>query len=218
MKEAEKKDMKGTDEMQDEKLQTDLKDESLETEKTSDVCEEKEQSPEEQIDCLVKENAELKDQYLRKLADFDNYRKRMIKEKQDAIDYANTNLISDLLTTLDDFDRAIQAASKDANEGEKNAEKKEKKSKEAENSILEGLRLMHKQMLSMLENKYNLQPFGLAGEAYDHDKHEAIGSMQMPVAEPVLAEVYLKGYLLKERVLRPAKVMVHMPDGTKTEE
>ena len=78
MKEAEKKDMKGTDEMQDEKLQTDLKDESLETEKTSDVCEEKEQSPEEQIDCLVKENAELKDQYLRKLADFDNYRKRMI--------------------------------------------------------------------------------------------------------------------------------------------
>ena len=150
---------------------------------------------------------------MRKLAEFDNYRKRMIKEKQEAIDYANTNLLTDLLTTLDDFDRAIQAASKDSSE-----DGKEKKNKQAESSILEGLRLMNKQMLSMLENKYNLLPFGLAGEAYDHDKHEAIGSMQMPVAEPVLAEVYLKGYQLKERVLRPAKVMVHMPDGTKNEE
>lgn len=218
MEEAEKKDTMATEELQDEKLQVDVKEESPVANEASEECEEKEQSAEEQIICLEKENAELKDQYLRKLADFDNYRKRMIKEKQEAIDYANTNLISDLLTTLDDFDRAIQAASQESNEGEKNTEKKEKKNKQGENSILEGLRLMNKQMLSMLENKYNLQPFGLAGEAYDHDKHEAIGSMQMPVAEPVLAEVYLKGYLLKERVLRPAKVMVHMPDGTKTEE
>lgn len=217
MKEAEKKDKKAVEQdevetlKKDEDLQNELNEEEIREKEVSETCEKEEKTLEEELECLKKENADLKDQYLRKLAEFDNYRKRMIKEKQEAIDYANTNLLLDLLTTLDDFDRAIQAASQNSGE-EKKGDKKQ-----AEASILEGLCLMNKQMLSMLENKYNLLPFGKAGEAYDHDRHEAIGSMQMPVAEPVLAEVYLKGYLLKDRVIRPAKVMVHMPDGTETE-
>ena len=69
----------------------------------------------------------------------------------------------------------------------------------------------------MLGNKYNLVGFGEKGDVYDHDKHEAIASSPAPVKEPICAEVYLKGYMLKDRILRPAKVMVHMPDGSVTE-
>ena len=155
-----------------------------------------EKSVQDSIEELKKENAELKDQYLRKLADFDNYRKRMIKEKQDAIDFANTNLLKDLVTVLDDFDRALSASS------------------DEENPVVQGIVMINKQLRSMLDVKYNLVAYGEKGDEFDHDKHEAIATNQAPVAEPVCAEVYLKGYSLKDRVVRPAKVMVHMPDGT----
>lgn len=160
---------------------------------------EKEKTPQETIIELQKENTELKDQYLRKLADFDNYRKRMIREKQDAIDFANTNLLKDLVSVLDDFDRALRSVAEGAEE---------------KNPVLQGVEMIHKQMKAMLESKYNLSAFGEKGDAFDHDKHEAIATNQAPVSAPVCAEVYLNGYMLKDRVIRAAKVMVHMPDGT----
>lgn len=163
-------------------------------EKLTDSTEEK--TAQETIDDLQKENAELKDQYLRKLADFDNYRKRMIKEKQEAIDFANTSLLKDLLTILDDFDRALSA------------------SKDEDDPVVQGIVMINKQMRSMLDIKYNLVAYCEPGDEFDHDKHEAIATNQAPVAEPICAEVYLKGYMLKDRVVRPAKVMVHMPDGS----
>lgn len=165
--------------------------------------EKKEPTPEEKIAELEKANAELKDQYLRKCADFDNYRKRMIREKQDAFDFANTNLLTDLITILDDFDRALVA-------GKSTDEKAVVDLK----PVVDGISMINKQLRSMLENKYNLTAYGNAGDVFNHDLHEAIGSAQAPVAEPVCAEVYLKGYKLKERVIRPAKVMVNMPDGS----
>lgn len=171
--------------------------ESTTAEKTEEVVE---KTLEEKFADLQNENAELKNQYLRKVADFDNYRKRMIREKQDAFDYANTNLLTDLIGILDDFDRALAVAPQ--NESAEIV------------GFVDGVKMINKQLVGMLESKYNLACYGVAGDAFDHDKHEAIGSVQMPVAEPVCSEVYLKGYMLKERVIRPAKVMVHMPDGT----
>lgn len=162
-----------------------------------------EQTPEQQIEALQKENAELKDQYLRKCADFDNYRKRMLREKQEAFDYANTNLLTDLIAVLDDFDRAL-AAGQAAKDG-----------KEADlKPVVDGIKMINKQLRGLLEAKYNLSTYGEKGDAFDHDLHEAIASNPAPVAEPVCAEVYLKGYKLKDRVIRPAKVMVNMPDGS----
>ena len=73
-------------------------------------AEEKISEFEKQIDGLKKENADLKDQVLRRAADFDNYRKRAIQEKQEAFDFANTNLLKDLLESLDNFDRTVEAA------------------------------------------------------------------------------------------------------------
>lgn len=153
---------------------------------------------ERQIEELEKKNAELQDQYIRKVADFDNYRKRMIREKQDAFDYANTNLLSDLLESLDNFDRALDSA--------RNATDVQ--------SVVDGVQMTKNQLVSMLENKYNLVAYGQKGDVFDPNIHEAIGSSSGPVAEPVCLEVYLKGYKLKERVIRHAKVMVQMPDGS----
>ena len=161
-------------------------------------AEEKIAELEKQIDELKKANADLKDQVLRRAADFDNYRKRAIQEKQEAFDFANTNLLKDLLESLDNFDRTVEAAATATDP----------------KSIADGVTMINKSLISMLENKYNLVSYGVAGDAFDPDIHEAIGSSQDPVASPVLKVVYLKGYKLKDRVIRHAKVMVSMPDGT----
>ncbi len=153
---------------------------------------------EKKVAALEKERDEFKDQYLRKTADFDNYRKRMIKEKQDAFDYANTSLLKDLLDSLDNFDRTVEAASSSTDA----------------KSIADGVTMINKGLVSMLENKYNLVAYGKVGDPFDPDIHEAIGKSDDPVPEPMIKAVYLKGYKLKDRVIRHAKVMVSMPDGT----
>ncbi|MGL4987446.1 MAG: nucleotide exchange factor GrpE [Treponemataceae bacterium] len=146
-------------------------------------------------DDIEKKYAELKNAYLLKAADFDNYRKRMIKEKQEAFDYANTAILTDLITILDDFDRGLVAAN-DAQEVK---------------SVVEGIHMINKQMYGVLESKYNLAAYGEVGDAFDPNIHEALSSTPADVEEPICAEIYLKGYKLKERVIRPAKVMVNMP-------
>lgn len=161
----------------------------------SDAESEKELTPEEKIAALEAENAKLKEEVLRRAADFENYRKRAIQEKQEAFDYANTNLLKDLLESLDNFDRTVEAAATATDP----------------KSIAEGVSMINKSLISMLENKYNLVGYGAVGEPFDPDIHEAIGKADEDVAEPTLKAVYLKGYKLKERVIRHAKVMVSMP-------
>lgn len=163
-----------------------------------DVAKDKIAELQKQIETLTSENANLNDQVLRRVADFDNYRKRMIQEKQDAFDYANTNLLKDLLDSLDNFDRTVEAASTATDP----------------KSIADGVKMINKSLVTMLEDKYNLVAYGQEGDSFNPDIHEAIGSSNDPVAEPVLKAVYLKGYKLKERVIRHAKVMVSMPDGS----
>jgi molecular chaperone GrpE len=158
--------------------------------------EKKELTPEEKIAALEKENADLKDQLLRRAADFDNYRKRMMKEKQDTYDYANAGLLGDLLDSLDNFDRTIDAA-KDAKDAK---------------SIADGIKMINKALVKMLEDKYGLVGYGKEGDEFNPDEHEAIGRMEDEKAKKeTLAQVYLKGYKLKDKVIRHAKVMVKVP-------
>ena len=158
--------------------------------------EKKELTPEEKIAALEKENADLKDQLLRRAADFDNYRKRMLKEKQDTYDYANAGLLADLLDSLDNFDRTIDAA-KDAKDAK---------------SIADGIKMINKALVKMLEDKYGLVGYGKEGDEFNPDEHEAIGRMEDEKAKKeTLAQVYLKGYKLKDKVIRHAKVMVKVP-------
>ncbi len=158
--------------------------------------EEKELTPEEKIEQLEKENAELKDQLLRRAADFDNYRKRMMKEKQETFDYANANLLGDLLDSLDNFDRTLEAA----------ATAKDVK------SVTDGIKMINKGLVKMLEDKYGLVSFGKEGDEFNPDEHEAIGRTEDEKAKKeTLMQVYLKGYKLKDKIIRHAKVMVKVP-------
>lgn len=162
-----------------------------------------EKSAEERIAELEAEKNDLQDKYLRKSADLENYRKRTAKEKQEIFDYANANLLTDLIGVLDDFDRALEAGF-DA-QGKPVADLK---------PVIDGVKMINKQLRSMLENKYDLTVYGEKGDLFDHDKHEAIATDKGAVAESVCSEVYLKGYMLKDRVIRHAKVKVTTPDGS----
>jgi len=168
------------------------------SEAKTDAAEEaaKELTPEEKIAQLEKENADLKDQLLRRAADFDNYRKRMMKEKQETFDYANANLLGDLLDSLDNFDRTVDAA----------ATAKDVK------SVVDGIKMINKGLVKMLEDKYGLVSFGKEGDEFNPDEHEAIGRTEDEKAKKeTLMQVYLKGYKLKEKIIRHAKVMVKVP-------
>ncbi|MDR1908713.1 MAG: nucleotide exchange factor GrpE [Spirochaetaceae bacterium] len=163
-----------------------------------------EQSPEDRIAALEAQAADLRDQYLRKAADFDNYRKRMNREKQDAIEFANQNLILDLIPVIDDFERAIKAAEAAAVQG--TAESKDF------NALYEGISMTEKRLISQLENRWGLKRYDSAGEPFDPNRHEAIMmEKSTEVSEPTVAEDFLKGYTLQDRVIRAAKVKVLMP-------
>ena len=180
----------------EQKAEDSSKEESSEKTEGESKSEEKEETPEEKIAKLEAENAELKDQLLRRAADFDNYRKRMIKEKQETYDYANSALLADLLDSLDNFDRTVDAAATATDP----------------KSIADGIKMINSNLVKMLEDKYGLVGYGAEGDEFNPDEHEAIGRMEDEGAEKeTLAQVYLKGYKLKDRIIRHAKVMVKVP-------
>ena len=157
---------------------------------------EKELSPEEKIAALEKEIADLKTQALYKAAENDNWRKRMMQQKDEAVAYANAALLGDLLDSLDNFDRTLDAA-KDAKDAK---------------SIADGIKMINKSLVKMLEDKYGLVSYGKEGDEFNPDEHEAIGRQEDEKAKKeTLAQVYLKGYKLKDKVIRHAKVMVKVP-------
>lgn len=164
-------------------------------EKTGDNRQ-KPEDPANRIAALEAELTEVRDQYLRKAAEFENFRKRMNREKQEAIDFANQSLLLDLIPVIDDFERAIKSSetSKDYT------------------SFHEGVTMIEKRLVSQLENKWGLKRFESAGTPFDPERHEAIMMDKSPdVSDPMVAEDFLKGYTLKDRVVRSAKVKVLMP-------
>lgn len=163
---------------------------------TTENTEKKEGTPEEKIADLENQIAELKKEALYKAAENDNWRKRMMQQKDEAVAYANASLLSDLLDSLDNFDRTIDAA-KDAKDAK---------------TIADGIKMINKNLVSMLENKYGLASFGKEGDEFNPDEHEAIGRVEdEKVKKETLQQVYLKGYKLNGKIIRHAKVMVSVP-------
>jgi molecular chaperone GrpE len=168
------------------------------------------QSPEEQFACLEAKLAEANDQYLRKAAEFENFRKRMNQEKQSAIDFANQSLLLDIISVIDDFERAIKAAETQREAAGQDAEQ----ISASFNGLYEGISMIEKRLVSQLENKWGLKRFDSAGEPFDPNRHEAIMmEKSSKTSDPVVAEDFIKGYTLKERVVRAAKVKVLMPEN-----
>jgi molecular chaperone GrpE len=161
----------------------------------------REKELEEKIAALEAQLEEGRDQYLRKAADFENFRKRMNREKQEAIDYANQSLLLDLIQIIDDFERAIKAAENMA------------QSSPEFTGFYEGVSMIEKRLSSQLENKWGLKRFDSAGAPFDPNRHEAMMMEKSPeISEPVVKEEYYKGYTLRDRVVRSAKVKVLMPE------
>ena len=150
----------------------------------------------ERINQLEQAVRESNDQLLRKAAEFENSRKRLAREKEESIKYANAALLYDIVPIIDDFERAIQSAadSKDFD------------------AFHTGVSMIEKQMVSMLERNWGLKRFSANGEPFDPEKHEAIAVEETEDYDSeIVLEDYQKGYLLHDRVLRPAKVKVARP-------
>ena len=160
--------------------------------------------PASQLAELEAKLAELNDQYLRKAADFENFRKRMIREKQELTEFANQNLLLDLLPVIDDFERAIKSAQSSP----------AAQSSHDFASFYEGIVMIEKRLSTQLENKWGLKRFDSAGQPFDPMRHEALQMEKAAgITEAVVKEDFVKGYFLKERVLRCAKVKVLMPEN-----
>lgn len=155
-----------------------------------------EQQSEQPVDELGKaqqDAAEWKDKYLRLYAEFDNFRKRSMKEKSEILSTASGELMKELLPIVDDFDRAMQA-----NVGVDNID-----------VVKEGFVLIHSKLYRKLESK-GLKPMEAAGKPFDTDYHEAITQIPAPTPDMVgkVVDEVEKGYLLHEKVLRYAKVVI----------
>jgi len=119
-------------------------------------------------------------------------------------------LLLDIIPVIDDFERAIKAAETQREAAGDDAEK----IAASYDSLHEGISMIEKRLVSQLENKWGLKRYDSAGEPFDPNRHEAIMmEKSADVAEPVVAEDFIKGYALKDRVVRAAKVKVIMPEN-----
>ena len=137
------------------------------------------------------------DRFLRQVAELENFKKRVIREKDEAIRYANENLIKDLLPILDNLERAVDHA-KGGGNGK---------------PLVEGVEMVLKGFLDVL-NKYGVTQISAKGESFDPEKHEAIAQVESQECEPnTVVEEHHKGYYLLDRLLRPSLVtVVKAPD------
>jgi len=145
-----------------------------------------------ELELKEKEVAQNYDNYLRALADLENYKKRASREKSDLIKFGNENLLRDILPIMDSLDRALETATK-SNDFD---------------SFREGLKLVRDQLLCCLE-KYGVEPIPACGQDFDPHMHEAMLEVESDQHEDrKVVDEYERGYLLKGRLLRPSKVSV----------
>ena len=134
-----------------------------------------------------------RDQALRAAADLENYRKRMIREKEEAIRFANAGLLEKLLPILDNFELGLDAARSDT----------------AAKGIVDGFAMVHRQLGDFLVSS-GLQPIDAVGQPFDPKFHEALGhETDAAYAEGVVLRQLRRGYKLSDRLVRPSSVIVN---------
>lgn len=144
---------------------------------------------------LEQEIAELKDQLLRQRAEFENFRRRVTKEKEELREYASIETIRPLLAIVDDFERALAVECADAN-------------------YAKGMTLIHQRLIDALK-KIGVEELTAVGAAFDPNLHHAIDLVKTAdVPENTVLEALQAGYLFKDKLIRPAIVKVAAaPDG-----
>ena len=154
---------------------------------------ENESAEENKIKELEEEVAKEKKEYLFLMAEFDNFRKRTLKEKSEIIKNAGENVLKGLLPIMDDFERGIKAAE---NSGE-------------DNSFVEGVKLIYNKLQKFL-NQNGVKEIDPTDENFDTEKHEAISVVPVPdeSKKGKILDTVEKGYTINDKVLRHAKVVV----------
>ena len=143
---------------------------------------------------LVAERDEAIDRWKRTAADFDNFRKRATREREEYITLANERLVKELLPILDDLERALVAATE-----------------HEEVALEDGVRLVHQSLESLLARQ-GIREIDATG-MFDPHVHEALLSQPSDAAEGSVIDVVQKGYTLGDRVVRPARVVVAAPQN-----
>lgn len=151
----------------------------------------------EAVEAKTREAEAARDRYVRSIAEFDNYRKRAAREREDYVRFAGESLVRELLPVLDNFERALQAARQDP----------------AAAAVTAGVELIQRELLRVLE-RAGVTPFSAVGAPFDPERHEAVA--RVPAAgrpDMTVVDETSRGYLMHGRVLRPAQVTVAMKDA-----
>ncbi|GGA68768.1 protein GrpE [Ornithinibacillus halotolerans] len=164
------------------------------TETTEEVIEEVEvgTNNQDEITKLQQEKDELYERLLRLQAEFDNFKKRSVKEREAERKYKAMDLASELLPAIDNFERALQVEETEANKG-----------------LLEGISMVYRQLLDGLKSQ-GVEVIEAVGKEFDPNVHQAVMQVEDENAESnVVVEELQKGYMIKDRVIRPAMVKVN---------
>jgi molecular chaperone GrpE len=146
----------------------------------------------EQVAAKEKEAKDHYDRYVRQVAELENFRKRTTRERGEAIRFANEELVKDLLPIVDNLERAV-AHSKGGGNGK---------------PLVEGVEMILKGLFDVLA-KHGVIQISAVGQSFDPGKHEAIAQIETATCEPnMIVEEHHKGYLLRDRLLRPSLVTV----------
>ena len=146
----------------------------------------------DKLQAKEKESEENYERYLRQVAEVDNFKKRVNREKEDAIRYANENLIKDILPVIDNLERAIAHA-----QGGGNGK-----------PLVEGVEMVLRGLLDVF-SKHGVVQVAAVGAVFDPGKHEAMAQVESSEHEPnTIIDEHHKGYLFRDRLLRPALVTV----------
>lgn len=179
--------------LKEQSLQDGVKKEEPKKDKSFFVKEKTVTLKESEHQTLIKEVTEYKDKYVRLFAEFDNFRKRMEREKQEFAKYANGEVLSQFLSILDDLERSVEAA---------------KTKHEDYDAFLKGIELVMVHVYEMLK-KNQVKPIAAKGKMFDPHMHEVLMQEETDkFPEGMVVEEFQKGYMLDGRVIRTAKVKV----------
>jgi len=156
----------------------------------------------DRLQALEQEKNDLSDRLLRTMAEFDNYRKRVAREKEGLVKYGTERVAVEILPVVDSFERALEQSRQATDIG----------------PVVAGLEMILKQLVVALE-KFDIRPFNSIGEQFDPEFHEAMAQQEHPDHQDnTVIEQFQKGYMLGDKLLRPARVVVSRAPAPSGEE